>query len=414
MTTPSALPGVNAEKLTRLVEISRVLNSATNLQKLLTTIINEAATLINVEAASILLYDTRSRQLFFMAASNDVTVDLARTPVPIDNSIAGAVLQANRPMIISDVSQDPRWNQNVDQAINFQTHNILGVPLRNVKRRPVGVLEAINKQDAPTFSSEDIEMLSILADIAGVAVEKARLIEELRRANKELSELDQIKSDFIAIASHELRTPLAVILGYVSFLREEATPDTKEQMDSVLDAAVHLRTLIQDMVNLRYVDTGEDRRDLDRYDLVTLIRDMRLDQDETAVVKQQTIHLDLPPYPLPIIADRPMIEMVITNLLNNAVKFTGEHGRIHITLTRHQQEARLTISDNGIGIARDDIDRIFKRFYQVESPLRRRYEGMGLGLALVKDIIDLHNGRVWVESKPDSGSRFTIALPLDF
>lgn len=403
---------VNPQKLSRLVEISRILNSATSLSHLLNYIIGEAAKLIDTEAASILLFDSRTRQLYFMAASNEDHGQLTRTPVPLDNSIAGAVFQANRPMIIKDVTKDARWNQDIDQAIHFQTHNILGVPMRNVKRRPVGVLEAINKQGDGHFQVEDIETLSILADIAGVAVEKARLIEELRRANRELSELDQIKSDFISIASHELRTPLSVILGYVSFLREEADPEMASQLNNVMDAAVHLRTLIQDMVNLRYVDAGEDRRQQERLNLVDVVREMSLQRDETAAAKQQTITLDLPSTPLPILGDRGMIEMIINNLINNAVKFTPNNGRIHVALVPKDGEAWLSVADNGIGIPRKDLDRIFRRFYQVESVLRRRYEGMGLGLSIVKDLVELHNGRIWVESKKQAGSRFTIALPL--
>ena len=403
---------VHPKKLSRLVEISRILNSATSLSHLLNFIIKEAANLIDTEAASILLFDSRTRQLYFMAASNENHDQLTRKPVPLDNSIAGAVFRANQPMIIQDVTKDPRWNQNIDQAISFQTHNILGVPMRNVKRRPVGVLEAINKQGDGEFQVEDIETLSILADIAGVAVEKARLIEELRRANRELSELDQIKSDFISIASHELRTPLSVILGYVSFLRDEADPEMADQLNNVMDAAVHLRTLIQDMVNLRYVDIGEDRRQQDRLNLVEVVHEMSLQRDETAAAKQQTITLTLPDDPLIILGDRGMIEIVLNNLINNAIKFTPNHGRIQITLAKKEHEAWLNVTDTGIGIPHEDLDRIFRRFYQVESALRRRYEGMGLGLAIVKDLVELHNGRIWAESKDRTGSRFTVALPL--
>lgn len=408
----TSFTNVHPDKLARLVEISRELNSATTLQKLLTYIIREAAALIDVEAASILLYDARTRQLFFMAASNDLHQEMANTPVPLENSIAGAVLLANKPLIVNDVSQDPRWNRNVDQAIDFSTRDILGVPMRNVKKRPVGVLEAINKLDASPFSPEDVETLSILADIAGVAVEKARLIEELRRANQELNQLDQLKSNFIAIASHELRTPLAVILGYVSFLRDEASPEMGSQLDSVLDAAVHLRTLIQDMVNLRYVDAGEAHRELEKIDLTALIAQMNLQADETAVAKQQTVTLSLPDNVVSIIADRAMVEMIINNLFNNAIKFTPEHGRISVELFVRNDEAWIRVTDSGIGIPRKDLDRIFKRFYQVESPLRRQYEGMGLGLAIAKELVELNNGRIWAESQQEQGSRFTVALPL--
>lgn len=401
---------VNAARLARMVEISRILNSTTNLDDLLTYIIREAADLTGAEAASILLLDPRTRQLYFKAASNEVPPQMAETPVPLDNSIAGAILRANKPMIIEDVTRDPRWNPDIDQAIQFQTRSILGVPMRNVDQECVGVLEAINKLDG-NFNQHDVETLAILADIAGVAVEKARLIEELRRANAELNELDQLKTDFIAVASHELRTPLSIILGYVSFLREEANSTMAQQLDNVLQAAVHLRTLIQDMLNLRYVDAGDTSLKRTQIDFVELVRNMAIDRDETAAAKQQHIHVNLPDEALPVLVDKSMMEVILSNLLNNAVKFTPQGGRIDLSVERHGDEAWLSISDNGIGIPEDKIDWIFKRFYQVESPLRRHYEGMGLGLAIVKELIELHHGRIWAENRP-KGSKFTFALSL--
>lgn len=410
--TTGLLPHLDSKRLVRMVEISRILNSETHLDQLLSHIIKEAAELTNSEAASIFLLDPRTRQLRFTASSNPIPVETANIPVPLDNSIAGAIVKANRPMYIQDVSRDPRWNQNIDEAIDFQTKAILGVPMRNGNKQPVGVLEAINKLEAPHFTREDFETMVILADIAGVAVEKARLITELEQVNAELAELDELKTNFIAIASHELRTPLSVILGYVSFLRDEASPEMAAQMDSVLEAAVHLRTLIQDMLNLRYVDAGEATVEQKPVDFVRLVRDMQAASDETAVAKQQTITVHLPAKPLPVLVDPNMIEVVLGNLLDNAVKFTRQGGRIIITVQRQGPEAWFSIKDSGMGISENHISRVFKRFYQVESPLRRNHEGMGLGLSIAKELVELNHGRIWAESIEGIGSEFFIALPL--
>ncbi|MCA9957057.1 MAG: GAF domain-containing protein, partial [Anaerolineales bacterium] len=181
-------PKLNAERMARLVEISRVLNATTNLEHLLYRIITEAADLTNAEAASILLLDPKTQQLHFKASSNEVPPEMADMTVSLDGSIAGAILTENKPMYIQDVSKDPRWNQNVDDAIAFRTRSILGVPMHNVAQEPVGVLEALNKKGGGDFSIQDFETLSILADIAGVAVEQARLFNELQQANAELNE----------------------------------------------------------------------------------------------------------------------------------------------------------------------------------------------------------------------------------
>ena len=406
-------PKLNAERMARLVEISRVLNATTNLDHLLSRIITEAADLTSAEAASILLLDPNTQQLHFKASSNEVPPELADMAVSLDSSIAGAILTQNKPMYIQDVSKDPRWNQNVDDAIAFKTRSILGVPMHNVTQEPVGVLEALNKSGGGDFSIQDFETLSILADIAGVAVEQARLFNELQQANAELNELDQLKTDFIAIASHELRTPLSVILGYVSFLRDEAGPKMTAQFDNVLQAAVHLRTLIQDMLNLRYVDAGTAALTRKKVDLVAMVQEMNLTEDETAVAKNQTVHVTLPEDELLVLIDQDMMEVIIGNLLNNAVKFSPKGSQIKVKVERHGREAWFRIKDNGVGIPEDQLERIFKRFYQVESPLRRQHEGMGLGLSIAKELVELHNGRIWAESSNRGGSEFILALRLE-
>ena len=408
----SEQPKLDAARLHRMVEISRVLNSTTNLDDLLSRIISEAATLTNAEAASILLLDPKTRQLHFRASSNHIPPEMTNVPVAIDKSIAGQILVANQPMYIKDVTKHPRWNKDVDKAIQFQTRQILGVPMHNVNGEAVGVLESLNKNGGGDFSTSDLETITILADIAGVAVEKARLFEELEDANKELNELDEIKTNFIAVASHELRTPLGVILGYVSFLREEADPSIADQFDSVLNAAVHLRGLIQEMLNLRYVDAGDASLRREVVNFAELVKNMQLDQDETAVAKDQNITIQYPPTPIMVEVDADVMEVILGNLLNNAAKFTPPGGYINITLQTQGDEAWFRIKDNGIGIPADQMDRIFKRFYQVENPLRREHEGMGLGLSIAKELVELHNGRIWAESADQQGSEFVVALKL--
>ena len=403
---------LDAPLLARLVEIGRFLNSATSVDSLLHYIIKQAADLTGAEAASILLLDPRTRQLRFRAASNAAQhTPMAEIPVPLDSSIAGAILQGNRPMLIADVRRDPRWNQEVSQAINFETRSILGVPMHDVDRQAMGVLEALNKRQG-SFTRRDAETLTVLADIAGVAIARAQLTEALQQAYQELNELDQLKTDFIAIASHELRTPLTVIMGYVSFLRDEANPQMAVQLDSVMDAAVHLRDLIQAMLNLRYTNAGDSVLKLAPVDLTGLVAEITAVLRETAVARQHTITHHLPGEKLLIHADRDVVQTALNNLVSNAVKFTPDGGRIELRLQRRGSEAWFSVRDSGIGIPADRLDWIFKRFYQVESPLRRRYEGMGLGLSIAKELVELHNGRIWAESQPGQGSLFTVALPL--
>ena len=401
---------VDPKHLVRMIEVSRVLNSTTNIKALLNLIIDEAASLIDAQAASILLLDPHTRELHFKATSAGSDPDIEDMPVPLDSSIAGTVLKSNQPLIVNNVSDDPRWNPKVAQSINFQTGSILCVPMNDAEKS-VGVLQGINKRSG-AFLEEDSAILAILADLAGVAVEKARLIDELKKANKQLNELDRLKSDFIALASHELRTPLSIILGYVSFLRDDADDSMADQLDSVLRAAIKLRSLIEDMVNLQYIDTGEAALSVELIDWREMAEALTADQDETILTRQIELELLLPKTPQIVCIDEGMVEAALRNLINNAIKYTPQHGKIRLAMQTRGDEVWCAVRDSGIGVDEDELDRIFNRFYQSEPHLRRQYEGMGLGLAIAKELIELHGGRVWAKSKLGAGSEFFIALPL--
>jgi signal transduction histidine kinase len=270
----------------------------------------------------------------------------------------------------------------------------------------------LNKLGDEGFSQDDIQIASTLAAQAAIAIENARLLAELKHAYDDLAELDELKSNFVSIASHELRTPLAVILGYASFLRDEVSGEAGEQVDIVLQSALRLRALIDDMVNLRHVDTGEVQLERDVFSATELVREVADEFGQVAMAKQQTLRLDIPDDPLRIDADRQKIYLVLANLLSNAIKFTSSRGRVQVSALKKGDEIWITVMDTGIGIPERDYNHIFDRFYQVEPSLTRHYEGMGLGLSIAKSMVELHKGRIWVESVVGKGSRFTVALPV--
>jgi signal transduction histidine kinase len=275
----------------------------------------------------------------------------------------------------------------------------------------IGVVEALNKRGSTGMSQQDVEILSTLANQAAIAVNNARLLAKLQVAYDELNELDRRKSEFIAIAAHELRTPLSLILGYASFLKEDVSGTTREQIEVVLHSAMRLRSLIDDMVNLREVDSGEAVLHVERFPLQELVQSSVKEIEYIAEAKEQAIQLSIPEGSLLIEADRTKMMLVMVNLLSNAVKFTASGKRIGVQAGVLDQSAWVTVWDTGIGIPSDQLERIFDRFYQVESSLLRRYEGMGLGLSIVKEMVALHGGSVRVESRLGEGSAFTVTIP---
>ncbi len=398
-------------RLSRLVEISVTLNSTLELQPLLEFLIGSAAALLESEAASILLVDEKTQQLYFAAATGSDPAELRKIPVPLEGSIAGTVFREDRPLIINEVAGDPRHYRQVGERIHFETRTLIGVPMRMRDRR-IGVIEALNKHGGP-FSEADLQTLSIIASQAAVAIHNANLIEALQRAYAELGKLDKMKSDFIAIASHELRTPLGVILGYAALLTEDADQATSEHAAAVLNSALRMRALIEDMTNMNMLRVGSAEMAMSVQALTPVVDAACEELGMLIRAKGQSLQRHLPAEPLQAMTDGPKLTMALTNLLNNAMRFTPSGGTIDLGLERHGSEAWLRVRDSGVGIPADQLERVFDQFYQVEDHMTRRHEGMGLGLAIVRAIARAHGGRAWAESPgPGLGATFTIALPL--
>jgi len=286
---------------------------------------------------------------------------------------------------------------------------LLAAPLL-VKERPIGAL-FLARETRP-FLESDAEFLAILGTQAAIAIENVRLYEDLQRAYRELQELDRMKSEFINIAAHELRTPLSMVLGYASLLEEDAQGEEREQLGIIVRNALRLKSLINTMLNLSALERGEMPLHWKLYPLEELISEAVSEIAPLAQQKRQelewSVEEGLPPVPV----DRQKFHLILINLLSNAVKFTPEEGHIWVTAKRRGEEALVAVKDTGIGIPPEEQERIFQRFYQVERSLARHHDGIGLGLSIAKGMVELHGGRIWVESEVGKGSTFYFTLPL--
>ncbi len=395
----------------KLVEISLTLNSTLEPDKLPQLIIKMATNLLNSEGASILLLDENTHDLYFAAATGGDPDELRQIPVPMEGSIAGTIYRKNEPLIINEVAKDPRHFQQVDAKTDLQTRSLIGVPM-TIRNEVIGVLEALNKRGGE-FTEDDTRALEIIASTAAVAINNARLLDALKRAYEELGRLDRMKTDFISIASHELRTPLGIILGYAALLQEEAGGESSEHAETVLNQALRMRRLIDDMTNINTMKVGSKELDLHEQPLQEAARAAQEEISELISAKGQVLTINLPSEPLKANIDAPKVSMALINLLNNAMHFTPAKGQIQLNLEKHGAEGWLSVVDTGSGIPEDQVIKIFNQFYQVENHMTRHHQGMGLGLSIVQAIAEAHEGRVWAESPgPDKGATFTIALPL--
>lgn len=403
-------PSVELEILKRLLDVSLVLNSNFDLETLLSYIMEVATEITHSESASILLVDPRTNELFFVASNSDKTTALKRILVPMSDSIAGKIVNTNAPIIIQDATNDVRINRTVDREIAFITRSLMGVPMR-IKDEVIGVLEVVNRI-GPLWTKQEQNFLEILAAQAAVAINNAEQAENLRKANERLKEVDKLKNDFIAIASHELRTPLSVIVGYATFLQEESEGEGAEHAQKVLSSAQHLTDLIEDMTNLRYLQIGQAEIERVEIPLVNVLQSAQQEAESLAQAKSQTLDVTYPRLSEVVHVDPNLFQMALTNILNNAVKFTPKGGSIQVFTERHNGETWLCVRDTGIGIPTDQLDRIFDNFYQVQDHMTRYYNGMGLGLSISKAVVEAHGGRIFAESAGrDTGTTITICLP---
>ena len=383
-------------RLERLIEISRVLNSRLEIQPLLQDIISIATDLTDTDASSVLLVDSKSGDLFFEAATGIKKYEVERVAVPKE-SIAGWIVENNLPLVINDVTKDPRWSQKVDDAAGWVTRSILGVPLR-VKDKVIGAIEVLNKKGGQLFSEDDLSTLTTMAAQAAVAIENTRLFQQ---------------SDQIADVVHELRTPLTSIVGYSKLLlTTELDKAIRNQFLEVINReAMRLGDMVNDFLDLARLESGRARL---AYELI----DMRKVIDDTvAVIQPQAeergleLLLDVSPALPPITGDEKRMNQVMINLTSNAVKYNRDGGQIRITASVGEETIRIAVEDSGRGIRPEDMDKLFDKFRRIEES-EGSAKGTGLGLPITKQLVELHGGQMDVTSEWGVGSTFTFTLPI--
>jgi signal transduction histidine kinase len=396
--------------LLRLVELSVTLNSTLDLDALLQLITATATELLDCEAASILLYDEKNPRLYFAAATGSDPAKLAEIPVPIEGSLAGTIFRTNRPLILNNVEQDPRHYSLVSDHIKFKIKTLLGVPMP-IKDRTVGVLEAVNKRDG-AFSESDVSILSVTASHAAIAINNARLLMATQRALERVKETNQIKSRFLALASHELRTPLGIIIGYATFLQEDAKGELSDHANQVLNAAEQMRSLLDQMNNLTLLQSDEMEMNQVRIPIQDILNAALDEIKYFASTRDLQLVYAFRDEPIYVNVDPEKMTLAFVNLLNNAIRFSSEGSKIVIGAMEQDDQIMAWVQDNGIGIPADQLQKIFEEFYQIEPLNTRRYSGLGIGLTIAKGLIEAQAGEIWAESEGEGkGSTFKVVLP---
>jgi len=398
------------QQLLRLVELSMTLNSTLDLDELLQTITATATELLDCEASSILLYDEKNPRLYFAAATGSNPAQLAEIPVPIEGSLAGTIFRTNQPLILNNAEQDPRHYSLVSDHIKFKINTLLGVPMP-IKDRTVGVLEAVNKRDG-VFTDRDVAILSVTAAHAAIAINNARLLRTTQQALEKVRETNSIKSNFLALASHELRTPLGIIIGYATFLQEEAKGELSDHAQQVLNAAAQMRSLLDQMNNLTLLQADEMEMRPSKISIQDVLNFACDEIKYFAARRNLELVYAFQDEPIYLEVDPERTTLAFVNLLNNAIRFSPEGSQIVIGAIEQGKQVMAWVQDNGKGIPADKLQKIFEEFYQLEPPNTRSYGGLGIGLTIAKGLIEVQGGKIWAESEGSGkGTTLKVLLP---
>jgi signal transduction histidine kinase len=398
-------------QLRRLVELSVVLNSTLDLDALLQLITATATELLDCEAASILLYDEKDQRLFFAAATGSDPAQLAKIPVPTENSLAGTIFRTNQHIILNNVEQDRRHFSQVSDQLKLKVKTLLGVPMP-IKDKTVGVLEALNKRSG-VFDEHDASLLAVTAAHAAIAINNARLLRATQKALQKVKEADELKRNFLALASHELRTPLGLIMGYSSILKEDSKGEFSDSASQVLSAATQMRSILDEMNNLAMLKSDEMTLKPQQVAMEDVLTYACEGIREIASARRQNLVYDFAEEASIVNLDIDKTALAFGNLLGNAIRFSPEGTDITIGVKKDGNHVLSWVQDHGIGIPRDKLQKIFEEFYQIEPPNTRHYGGLGIGLTIAKGLIEAQGGKIWAESDGvGMGARFKVSLPI--
>jgi len=343
-----------------------------------------------------------------------VIQELHRNPiVPGPGSATGRALLERRTVHIHDVLAEAGYQRQTTARLgHFRT--LLAVPMLRGDE-PIGVISMSRGDQVEPFTDKQLELVTTFADQAVIAIENVRLFNEIQEKSRQLEIAGQHKSEFLANMSHELRTPLNAIIGFSEVLIDRMFGELNEKqadyLNDIHSSGRHLLSLINDILDLSKIEAG--RMDLEPSDFdvpnalanaLTLIR-------ERATRHGIALALAADPQMGEIRADERKFKQILLNLLSNAVKFTPDGGRVEVHAKKAGGTLEVAVRDTGIGIAKEDQNAVFEEFRQVGRHYTNKNEGTGLGLALTKRFVELHGGRLWLESEPGKGSTFTFTIP---
>jgi signal transduction histidine kinase len=397
-----------------LADLAQAVNGSLDLDTVLGRVTGAAKELCGADLARIALWDARRGGMVYrytvgtrVGGDEDVLLTSGK-------GLAGEVLATSRPVRTDNVLTDPRLHP--DDAGMIREEGSVAVVVAPIRMgsRVEGLIYCGNRSPRP-FTERDEEVLVRLADHAAIAVHNAGLYQQAERARQEAESANSAKDEFLAVLSHELRTPLTSMLGWLRLLRSgQLNPERSGQALEVVERNTRIQAqLINDLLDVSRIIAGKLQLDCYEVELAPIVEEAVESSRSDAEAKGVRLQIAQDAGGATVLGDPLRLGQIVSNLVTNAVKFTPTGGDVYVRLVREGAEAVLTVSDTGIGIEPSVLPQIFDRFRQADSTITRRHGGLGLGLAIVRHLSELHGGRVSAASPGmGQGATFSVGLPV--
>ena len=405
----------SVEELRALGEVSQAVNSTLDLQTVLDTIVANAVQLSGTEAGAIYVFDEirgefRLRSTYGM--TGELIASLKEHHIGLNDSVGEAAAK-RAPVQIADLRHEPP-SELQDLILRAGYRALLVVPLLRADET-VGAL-VVRRSQPGEFPKQTTDLLQTFAAQSVLAIQNARLFTEIEEKSRQLEVASQHKSQFLANMSHELRTPLNAVLGYTELIIDQIYGETPAKMRGVLDRiqanGKHLLGLINDVLDLSKIEAGQLALSLTDYSVKDVVHSVFAAVESLATEKRLDLKVNVPAGLPAAHGDERRLTQVLLNLVGNAIKFT-DSGEVEIKASAANGSYTVSVHDTGPGIDPTDQAKIFEEFQQADSSATKKKGGTGLGLAIARRIIEMHGGRLWVESSIGQGATFSFTVPVN-
>ncbi len=414
----------NGQQLAILYDLSQVVNSSLNLDETLNKVMGALISLTGAERGCLMLAEENGH-LDMRAARNLDQQSASPSDLELSLTVVQRVIRDGQIVLTTNAQIDPRFSAQ-ESIVAYHLRSIVCVPL-TVRGRVIGAIYLDNRLREGVFSEEILPLLNAFANQAAVAIENARLytmtdhalaerLQELTVLYEQVRQANQAKTEFISLVAHELRTPMTSIRGYADILHRgilgPLTPQQAEFIATIRDNVQRMQLLVSDLQDVSRIETGNLRLQVHPTALGEALDSALRSTQPLIQERSQELHVDVPEELPTVQADPTRLAQILINLLSNAAKYTPEGGQIDVRAWSTDTHVHCAVADTGIGISPQDQERLFTKFFRSEDPAVREMTGTGLGLCIVKNLVEMQGGTLTVQSHLGHGTTVTFTIPL--